>query len=195
MAELLKALTDVQTYLKTQQALLQNAGAFEACLKQQVDSWEQKFRSAKIDAVEAADLISALANGPWQTDQKARLSSSINDALIECSGTKGQRRPSQQVTNFGAYLMQMDLDALKSQASMIAKCEALAARSVLQARTAFAIRADSEAHHCNCNALWYAGAQCHRQLRCSQRAQEAVAVEEEDCATTSAFPRELARQT
>ena len=128
MAELLKALTDVQTYLKTQQALLQNAGAFEACLKQQVDSWEQKFRSAKIDAVEAADLISALANGPWQTDQKARLSSSINDALIECSGTKGQRRPSQQVTNFGAYLTQMDLDALKSQASMIAKCEVLAAR-------------------------------------------------------------------
>ena len=126
--EIVRGLQETNQYLETMGTSGVSECAYGKMKRQQLTSWTNRIKAAKLTAKEAGMVIEAVQQGKWAQEEK--------DALVEAitfepgpaapSGSK-TNRPRQELKDFGHFLRRSDVDVLQSKTlSWVSKMDHIA---------------------------------------------------------------------
>lgn len=131
MASLLDELKHVHSFLAAQASIM--GPAIAAVMEGQASSLIAKIGTLpSLDAVCATELTTCIGSGPWTPDQKNKLAHAVGSRLQISSSSSppatscsGRRRSNQVLMSFEKYLKKEHVEYLQSDASDVAKLNAL----------------------------------------------------------------------
>ena len=126
--EIVRGLQETKEYLESMGTSGVSECAYGKMKRQQLTSWTNRIKAAKLTAKEAGMVIEAVQQGKWAQEEK--------DALVEAitfepgpaapSGSK-TNRPRQELKDFGHFLRRSDVDVLQSKTlSWVSKMDHIA---------------------------------------------------------------------
>lgn len=121
----LEEVKTLQTFLEQQKRIL-TPQTFEKVaddhMKNLVSKVTSLGRSSQLKADDVSTFVGIVGMGPWNEEEKRRLSVAASDALLQAQ-SPGKRRALQNCKTFAGYFTQSDVNLLKGDHSMVMKLD------------------------------------------------------------------------
>ena len=126
--EIVRGLQETNQYLETMGTSGVSECAYGKMKRQQLTSWTNRIKAAKLTAKEAGMVIEAVQQGKWSQEEKDALVEAMTFEPVpaEPSGSS-KNRPRQELKDFGHFLRRSDVDVLQSKTlSWVSKMDHIA---------------------------------------------------------------------